>query len=216
MKEFHFVNGMHGYTWKPDDTNSACFALRSAIKNRDKLANNCRLNAINHSWNSAANQIEKVYIQLKNETRNEHSLIRKTLNGIKYLSIWLYLNILILLFMVPFMNVAKPKNSATTTTIIKSNSKTKNKINLKQRPVQSNQYNKQNKKKLPLFVNHMINMLSFIFHLKRKQLSSIINFFNYFFNNETDDFSLGFQFKKLSAIIISLISLTAIYAFFVM
>ncbi len=59
-------------------------------------------------------------------------------------------------------------------------------------------------------------MLSFIFHLKRKQLSSIINFFTYFFNNQTDDFSLAIQFKKLSAIIISLISLTAIYAFFVM
>ncbi len=215
MKEFHFVNGMHGYTWKPDDPNSACFALRNAIKNRDKLANNCRLNAINHSWNSAANQIEKVYIQLKNEKRNEHSLIGKTLNGIKYLSTWLYLNILILLFMVPFMNVAKPKHSATTTTTT-TTTKSISKINLRQRSIQSNQYYKQNQKKLPLFVNHLINMLSFIFHLKRKQLSSIINFFTYFFNNQTDDFSLAIQFKKLSAIIISLISLTAIYAFFVM
>ena len=64
MKEF-FIEGVHGYTWEPQNVNSAVKALSNAFKSRNVLSKNCRANALNHSWNSAANQIADVYSTLK-------------------------------------------------------------------------------------------------------------------------------------------------------
>lgn len=119
MKEF-FINGIHGYTWTPEDAGSAVKALNNAIQDRYILSQNCRSNALNHSWNSAANQIADVYIKLRNkkkrvEMRNNESIFKRVLNivvksvrGVYYLSIWLYVTILVCTLMAPFMKVAKP------------------------------------------------------------------------------------------------------------
>jgi hypothetical protein len=126
MKEF-FINGIHGYTWKPQDLESACKSLNNAIKNRNLLAQNCRSNALNHSWNSAANQITDVYFRLKNQKQfkqqNKEHMIKSSIlsclsslfnflktitRGVYYLSVWFYIMILVLTFMAPFMKVTKP------------------------------------------------------------------------------------------------------------
>ncbi|RNA15001.1 glycosyl transferase [Brachionus plicatilis] len=104
MKEF-FEYGVHGYTWKPDDVDDACQALQKCINNKEALGHNCRQNALNHSWNSAANQIEDIYLKIKKS--NEKKFNPK---GLFYFLKWFVLQIMILLFMVPFMNVAKPAN----------------------------------------------------------------------------------------------------------
>ena len=145
MKEF-FINGIHGYTWKPDDVASACEALTSAIRDRHILAQNCRSHALNHSWSSAANQIADVYTALserrvlarpphtnhhhhhhhhqrKNQVNNNNNNNNKSTNrlvswtrtiarSIYFLSIWSYTMILVILFMTPFMKVAKPQTVA--------------------------------------------------------------------------------------------------------
>ena len=60
MREF-FVDGVHGFTWTPGDLNSAVNAMSKAFEKRNMLSQNCRSNALNHSWNSAANQIADIY-----------------------------------------------------------------------------------------------------------------------------------------------------------
>lgn len=150
MKEF-FINGIHGYTWKPQDLESACKSLNSAIKNRNILAQNCRSNALNHSWNSAANQITDVYFRLKNQkhfkSQNKEntskssilsslsslfSFLKTITRGVYYLSVWFYIMILVLTFMAPFMKVTKPSKdmpsySANKNEAIKLSSKAKKK-----------------------------------------------------------------------------------------
>ncbi|CAF0890859.1 unnamed protein product [Brachionus calyciflorus] len=105
MREF-FINGIHGYTWRPNDVEDACEALEKAIRDRNILSQNCRSNALYHSWDSAANQIAQVYKTVRNNKK--YSKIRFNPYGLFYLGKWFFLQILILLFMVPFMNVAKP------------------------------------------------------------------------------------------------------------
>ena len=116
MKEF-FTNGIHGFTWKPNDVDSAVQALNEAMKNRQVLSFNCRSHALNHSWNSAANQIADIYSRFKASTLsvNENSMassavsvVRKFTRSVYYLSKWLFIMILVLLFMAPFMKVVKP------------------------------------------------------------------------------------------------------------
>ena len=143
MKEF-FINGIHGYTWQPGDVNSAVKALNNAIKDRNILSQNCRSNALNHSWNSAANQIAEVYIKLKNDKINKNkskSLIQvsnsssmpkkilnfliKSIRGVYYFLIWLYITILVLTLMAPFMSVTKPNTPSTTQIPILSKSNNK-------------------------------------------------------------------------------------------
>lgn len=131
MKEF-FINGIHGYTWKPEDVDSACKALNNAIRDRNILAQNCRSNALNHSWNSAANQIADVYETLSsNSSKTEaiantqetsrplchlFSVVAKSVSilgrGTYYFSVWLFTMILALLFMAPFMKVSKPSKES--------------------------------------------------------------------------------------------------------
>lgn len=106
MKEF-FKQGIHGYTWKPNNVNEACQALQKAINKREILAHNCRQNALNHSWNSAADQIENIYLKLKNNKKKSFNL-----KGIPCFIKWLFWQIMVLLFMVPFMNVTKPVNKS--------------------------------------------------------------------------------------------------------
>jgi glycosyltransferase involved in cell wall biosynthesis len=133
MKEF-FINGIHGYTWKPGDVDSAVRALNNAIRDRNMLAQNCRSHALNHSWNSAANQIADVYskfrpvsIQDDNNNNNNNKInynyrkherhqfkfgligaLRVIARASYFSSIWFGLMILVLMFMAPFMKVAKP------------------------------------------------------------------------------------------------------------
>lgn len=112
MKEF-FINGIHGYTWKPDDIESACRALENAIKDRNILSQNCRSNALNHSWNSAANQIAEVYKSAESLDKEKSSglaRLKHFLRGVYYFFLWVYLILLVLVFMVPFMKVAKPSS----------------------------------------------------------------------------------------------------------
>jgi len=63
MKEF-FIDGVHGFTWEPGNVNSAVNALSNAFIEPNILSQNCRSNALNHSWNIAANQIADVYTLL--------------------------------------------------------------------------------------------------------------------------------------------------------
>lgn len=109
MKEF-FEEGVHGYTWKPNDVEDACKALQKVINQKKILAHNCRQNALNHSWNSAANQIEDVYYQVKNVNKKKFNI-----KGLYCFLNWFILQIMILLFMVPFMNVVKPTKRSTST-----------------------------------------------------------------------------------------------------
>ena len=66
MKEF-FINGVHGFTWEPMNVDSAVIALSNALNDRNILSQNCRSNALNHSWNLAAHQIADVYTLLINK-----------------------------------------------------------------------------------------------------------------------------------------------------
>ena len=66
MKEF-FIDGVHGFTWEPMNVDSAVNALSKALNDRNILSQNCRSNALNHSWNLAAHQIADVYSSLINK-----------------------------------------------------------------------------------------------------------------------------------------------------
>ena len=94
MKEF-FVNGVHGFTWKPNDLESAVKALSNAINNREILAQNCRSNALNHSWSLAANQIADIYSSISKKKTKQVSKFKRICEiawkSVYYLSIWLYL-----------------------------------------------------------------------------------------------------------------------------
>jgi hypothetical protein len=123
MKEF-FQNGVHGYTWKPHDVESACKALSLAMKNRSQLSENCRSTALNHSWQNAALQIETIYSNLAKESsekRLENSSVFNYLKqkcyGIYIIIRWLYLIVLVLTFMAPFMKVFKPTKDQSTSSV---------------------------------------------------------------------------------------------------
>jgi hypothetical protein len=112
MKEF-FVNGVHGFNWKPHDVDSACEAMHMAIQTgREVLSANCRATALQHSWNNAATQIERVYVDLtaKRATRKPtvFSYVKQKLYGVAILAKWVYLMLLVCTVMLPFMKVFKP------------------------------------------------------------------------------------------------------------
>lgn len=115
----NIYQGIHGYTWKPQNVDSACTALNNAIRNRSILSQNCRSNALNHSWESAAYQIADVYqsvvLKKQNTLRSQpFFLIRFLLcifRSIYYLFIWLFLTFLVLSLVAPFMKVAKPSKN---------------------------------------------------------------------------------------------------------
>lgn len=105
MKEF-FVNGVHGYTWKSDELKAAYEAVEKGICERDILADNCRLNALNHSWNCSADQITQIYNKFK-LYKQQRGWMRVTYRAIKYFGFWIYL-IILLLTIAPFVKVIKP------------------------------------------------------------------------------------------------------------
>ena len=109
MKEF-FKNGEHGFTWQSGDIDGAVQALHSAMESREHLAKNCRRNALNHSWQSASQQIEQIYSQLKlTDTASNYKFNLSTFGrGIFYFFHWFYFMILVVLFILPFMKVSKP------------------------------------------------------------------------------------------------------------
>lgn len=216
MKEFHFVNGVHGYTWKPDDVESAINAVSSALKNRAHLAKNCRSNAVSHSWNAAAEQIAQVYTQFKTNNQTKLGLVKKIKTAATYFSLWLYLNLLVLLFMVPFMNVAKPKNNPNEPTCEAH----KRPVNPKSKS--SNRRRKPDESIYSAFINNLISKTSVVFHVKKRRLYSVVNYLKCLLNCDTNNNHQTYgcyvssQFKKASALIISLVSLTAFYyAFFI-
>ena len=125
MREF-FIEGVHGFTWEPRNVGSAVKALSNAFKDRTILSQNCRSNALNHSWNSAANQIADVYARLaeKRSVSNKRpigflgrcfSMLKRVTRGGYFLSVWLYIQLLIVVFMLPFMNVSEPVRDDPTT-----------------------------------------------------------------------------------------------------
>lgn len=113
MKEF-FTNGEHGYTWEPNNLSSAINAMNLAIKNRDRLAKECRKNALNHSWSSAGKQIEEIYSEIKNREK-ETSRFNKFISIPHQLAYnffqWLLMMLMILLVLLPFLKVSKPSDS---------------------------------------------------------------------------------------------------------
>lgn len=114
MKEF-FTNGIHGYTWQPNNLKSAVNAMNLAMKSRETLAKNCRPAAINHSWTNAGKQIATVYsgiIQRKNTKSNlVTNVLSKSLRLVFYLSQWLFIMLLVVIFFLPFLKVSRPQDS---------------------------------------------------------------------------------------------------------
>jgi sulfoquinovosyltransferase len=106
MKEF-FQNGEHGNTWKPGCVESAVKALHDTIADHDRLARNCRINALNHSWDGSADQIIEIYSSYVGYERNK-SLVNTTIRSIYYFTKYLFLMLLVGLFMAPFVSRPKP------------------------------------------------------------------------------------------------------------
>ena len=130
MKEF-FENGKHGYTWVPDNLESAINAVNLAFKSRDRLVSECRQNSLKHSWSSAGNQIDKMYIDIYNDKNSETngimSIVSLPFRFVFFLAQWFFLMMLTAIFLLPFITVSKPKDS---TTSAKSSSPTKEKNEL--------------------------------------------------------------------------------------
>lgn len=120
LKEF-FLNGEHGYLWQPDDIDSADQAIRNAMKNHDYLSKNARQQALKHSWDSAAEQLNTIYHDaIKNSTsdsNNNTNFFLIILRLIYYGFHWCICIFLALAFMAPFVKVSSP----TTKTRKKSN-----------------------------------------------------------------------------------------------
>lgn len=112
MKEF-FQNGKHGYTWEPNDLNSAIGAFNSALKNRDVLVENCRENALKHSWTVAGQQIEDIYQEIKEDQmskeRSQWSVFMVPFRLAFYMIQWTGMMLLIIVVILPFLKVSKPK-----------------------------------------------------------------------------------------------------------
>lgn len=115
MKEF-FVNGVHGFTWKPHDVESACKAMQDAMScDRNTLSKNCRQTALQHSWNNAATQIERVYSDLDTSkikrSSSQRSLAGKAINYLKNkaFGVWVLMRWLGLMILVVTCNLIDSK-----------------------------------------------------------------------------------------------------------
>ena len=110
LKEF-FLNGQHGYLWKPDDVESAEQAIRSAMRNRHYLSMNARQQALKHSWDSASEQLNEIYhnaVKKSDEKMNFFShLFRLFYYGLN----WLICVLSALFLMAPFVRVTSPKTT---------------------------------------------------------------------------------------------------------
>ena len=111
MKEF-FENGKHGYIWEPENVESAINAMNLAIESRDSIASNSRKNALKHSWSAAGEQINLIYSEIvtnkKSKFTNE-SLVSTICKFIGNFTQWSVIMCLVIICMLPFMKVAKPK-----------------------------------------------------------------------------------------------------------
>lgn len=112
MKEF-FQNGKHGYTWEPNDLNSAISAFNSGLKSREALVENCRENALKHSWTAAGQQIEDIYQEIKDnqlsKERSQWSVLMVPFRLAFYMIQWTCMMLLIIFVIMPFLKVSKPK-----------------------------------------------------------------------------------------------------------
>jgi len=116
LKEF-FLNGEHGYLWKPDCLDSAEEAVRSAMKDRKYLSMKARQQALKHSWDSASEQLNGIYYDAVRKRPNKEE--NKTMNSFThacrlfyYGLKWLGLMVLALLLMAPFVQVSSPQPNA--------------------------------------------------------------------------------------------------------
>ncbi|CAF3134650.1 unnamed protein product [Rotaria sp. Silwood2] len=114
LKEF-FINSEHGYLWEPDNIESAEKAVRLAMKNRDYLSIKTRQQALKHSWDSAADQLNNVYYDAikKNTKHNETNIIIIIFRLFYYGFHWFICILLALFLMAPFVKVSSPKSSVT-------------------------------------------------------------------------------------------------------
>ncbi|CAF1237230.1 unnamed protein product [Rotaria sordida] len=118
LKEF-FVNGEHGYFWKPDNLDSAEEAIRLAMKNRNYLSKKARQQALKHSWDSASDQVNDIYYEAIKKHNDKEENKNKNINKLThiwrvfyYFIIWLFCNSLALFLMAPFVRVSPPQSIA--------------------------------------------------------------------------------------------------------
>ncbi|CAF1010576.1 unnamed protein product [Rotaria sordida] len=118
LKEF-FVNGEHGYFWKPDNLDSAEEAIRLAMKNRNYLSKKARQQALKHSWDSASDQVNDIYYEAIKKHNDKEENKNKNMNKLThiwrvfyYFIIWLFCNSLALFLMAPFVRVSPPQSIA--------------------------------------------------------------------------------------------------------
>jgi glycosyltransferase involved in cell wall biosynthesis len=131
LKEF-FVNGEHGYLWKPDDLDSAEEAVSLAMKDRNYLSMKARQQALKHSWDSASNQLNAIYYDAikKTKAKEKKMNIFKHIWGLFYYGLsWLLLMILALLLMAPFVQVSSPQSTKTQKNDKNNNNNYQNKHN---------------------------------------------------------------------------------------
>ena len=117
LKEF-FINGEHGYLWKPDNLDSAEEAIRSAMTSRHYLSMKARQQALKHSWDSAGEQLNDIYYAAVNGRTSEEKkrkdnrfvhLARLFYYGLN----WLICILLALFLMAPFVRVSSPRSIVT-------------------------------------------------------------------------------------------------------
>jgi hypothetical protein len=122
LKEF-FINGEHGYLWKPDNLDSAEDAIRSAMTNRHYLSMKARHQALKHSWDSAGEQLNDIYYAAVNSRTSEEKKKNTASNDnrwshlprlIYYVLSWLICILLALFLMAPFVSVTSPRSRVTT------------------------------------------------------------------------------------------------------
>ncbi|CAF1440014.1 unnamed protein product, partial [Didymodactylos carnosus] len=132
MKEF-FENGKHGYVWKPGDLDDAEVAIRRSMKERDRLSVNARKQALKHSWDSAADQLDNVYHAALIKHNNDHYVEPSTFLLIFriffYTIVWFICIGLAIIFMLPFVKVCSPIIEKSTTASLKIKQKNDNNNN---------------------------------------------------------------------------------------
>jgi len=110
LKEF-FVQSEHGYLWEPENLQSAEDAVRLAMSNRDYLSKKAREQALKHSWDSAADQLNEIYYCAigKDDQPVVVDNIFLLLGRLFYYGVnWLICIVLALGLMAPFVKVSSP------------------------------------------------------------------------------------------------------------
>lgn len=116
LKEF-FVNGKHGFLWKPDDLDSAEQSIRSAMRNREYLSDQARNQALKHSWDSAGEQLNQIYFdaikqkQSRPKKTSWYSPLFHVGRLVFYVFNWLICILMALFLMAPFVRVTPPTST---------------------------------------------------------------------------------------------------------